>query len=138
MAEMQVAEMQVAEMQIIPFTKLIVKSKEDISIMSEWISTQMEKNEELPLLPLELWRVIVAKAILEKRKDAVIMGNYVIKNTRGGVDISPLHWYIDKFGQESLEIIQRKTFGSKAEDERRIVELFSGSLTIKTVLAIKN
>ena len=119
-----------------PFTKLIVKSKEDIGTMSEWISSKMEKNEDLPQLPLEVWRLIVSMAVLHKRKDAVIMGNYVIKNTRAGVDISPIHWYIDKFGREMLETIQTKTFGSKAEDERRVIELFSGILSVKNVLAL--
>jgi len=125
-----------------PFTKLIVKSKEDIGTMSEWISNQMEKNEDLPQMPLELWRVIVSMAILQKQKDAVILGDYVLRNIggdilRGGVDIAPMHWYIRNFGQESLETIQRKTFGSKAEDERRILEMFAGTLKIETVLAMK-
>ena len=121
-----------------PFIKLIVKSKEDIGIMSEWISTEMETNEDLPLLPLELWRLIVSMAILQKRKDAVILSDYVLRNVRTCVDIAPMHWYIRNFGQESLEIIERKTFGSKAEDERRIIEMFAGTLKIKTVLEIKN
>ena len=120
-----------------PFTKLIVKSKEDIGTMSEWISSKMEKNEDLPQLPLEVWRLIVSMAVLQKLKDAVIMGNYVVREiyTRG-IDISPIHWYIDMFGRESLETIQTKTFGSKAEDERRIIELFGGILTVKNVLAL--
>ena len=120
-----------------PFTKLIVKSKEDIGTMSEWISSKMEKNEDLPQLPLEVWRLIVSMAVLQKRKDAVIIGNYVVREiyTRG-IDISPIHWYIDMFGRESLETIQTKTFGSKAKDERRIIELFGGILTVKNVLAL--
>ena len=121
-------------MATIPFTKLIVKSKEDIGTMSEWISTQMEKNEDLPPLPIEVWRAIVSKAVLEKRKDAVIMGDYVLRTIRTGVDIAPMYWYIRNFGQESLETIQTKTFGSKVEDERRIVEMFAGTLKIETVL----
>ena len=131
-----------ASNQTIPFIKLIVKSKEDIGIMSEWISTKIEKNEDLPPLPLELWRLIVSMTIQQKRKDAVIMGDYVLRNVggsilRGGVDIAPMHWYIRNFGRESLEIIQTKTFGSKAEDERRILEMFSGTLKIENVLAMK-
>jgi len=121
-----------------PFTKLIVNTKEDIGIMSEWISTKMEKNEDLPPMPLELWRLIVSMAILQKRKDAVILGDYVLRNIRTGVDIAPMHWYIRTFGQESLETIQRKTFGSKVEDERWALELFSGNLSMKSVLEIKN
>lgn len=136
MAQASAAQVQAS---VVPFTKLIVKSKEDIGIMSEWISAKMETNEDLPLLPLELWRFIVSMAILQKRKDAVILGDYVVREiNRRGIDISPLHWYIDMFGQESLEIIERKTFGSKAEDERRIIELFGGIIKVKNVLEIKN
>ena len=122
--------------QTVPFSNLIVKCKEDISIMSEWISSEMEKNEDLPQMPLELWRVIVSKAVLEKRKDAVILSDYVLRNIRAGVDIAPMHWYIRTFGLESLETIQKKTFGSKAEDERWILDLFSGTVSIKSVLAL--
>ena len=126
--------------QTVPFTKLLVSSKKDIGNVSEWLFNEMDKNQSLPQLPIELWFQIVSKAAIETRKDAVILGDYVITGphwiTFMGVDITPITMFTRKYGQKSIETIQRKTFGSKGEDERKVIEMFAGSLKIKTVLAM--
>jgi hypothetical protein len=126
--------------QTVPFTKLFVKSKEDIGTVSDWISNEIDKNHSLPSLPFEIWRLIVSKATLEKRKDAVILSDYVITVPNSitvlRVNITPITAFTRKYGQESLETIQRKTFGSQIENERQIIAMLAGGLKIETVLAM--
>ena len=87
------------------------------------------------VLPLEIVDNNIS-TIVEKRKDAIIIGNNVVivSFDSGMVHIMSEKAFICEKGHNAIENIQRKTFGSNQEDEYIAFEIYAGRIKINTIL----
>ena len=93
------------------------------------------KNWEFLQQPFEIVNNNIS-TIVEKRKDAIIIGNnVVIVSFDGGmVHIMSEKAFIREKGHKAIENIQRKTFRSNQEDEYIAFEIYTGRIKINTIL----
>ncbi len=121
-----------------PFTELAI-NRAQIDNVSSWMSCEVSKNTSLPRLPGELWNLIVAFTIPEKRKDAVIIGDYIFIMPINNVfaRLTSVTTFVRENGQKAIENIQQKTFGSIMADHLMQRKVFTGRMTISALLALE-
>lgn len=121
-----------------PFTELAI-NRAQIDNVSSWMSYEVSKNTDLPRLPGELWSLIVEFTIQEKRKDAVIIGDYILTVSLGNIyaHITSVTIFVRENGQKAIENIHQRTFGSIMADHLMQREVFTRRLTISALLALE-
>ncbi len=100
-------------------------------------------------MPNDIWRHILSFVPVEKRKDAVIIGEQVVivpHNCEGccgrrscGNDVFNIlfvHVFIKKFGRDELNEIHIKSFGLECDNILNALKIYNGILRIEEVLAM--
>lgn len=139
-----------------PFTNLVIyadpKNNNDNKKdhVSAWMLQEVSKNTHLSPLPFEIWRHIVDFTVQEKRKDLIIIGDYVLMTFLAGAQLAPksaanpgqhmqlitLNHFIKKHGNETVEGIHQTSLATKMEEHRMQRDIFCGRMTLKTAIAM--
>jgi hypothetical protein len=138
-----------------PFTNLVIyadsknNQEEKKDRAAAWILQEVSKNPDLPQLPFEMWCHIVAFTVQEKRKDLIIIGDYILMTFLAGTQLAPqsaagpgqhvqlitLNHFIKKHGPDTVESIHQTSLATKMEEHLMQREIFCGRMTIQMAIA---
>jgi len=111
-----------------------IESMGEKEMKARWLSREFQKNERLPELPTDVLLHILQFVPKEKRKDAVVVGDWVAIKQNQLFLIQPVSLFIKKNKQGALDDIVKRTFGSMQLDYQVLNDVFDEIVPIEAIL----
>ena len=119
------------------FEKMFLKDTESMGEKEEkarWLSLELQKNKRLPGLPMDVLLHIMQFVPKEKRKDAVVIGDWVAIDAEPCWLLQPVSLFIKKNKKGAIDDIVKVTFGSFWLDCQVLTDVFDELVPLDAIL----
>ena len=119
------------------FEKMFLKDTESMGEKEEkagWLSMEFQKNERLPVLPMDVLLHILGFVPKDKRKDAVVIGTWVAIVQKPLFLLQPVSLFIKKNNEGAIDDIVKVTFGSMQLDSQVLADVFDELVPLDAIL----